>query len=868
MIDLTVQPVEPICILDEVLSSKNSNQKNKLENEIKELKSQVSAIEIQDMQLEEGVKQLKSKAYLLESEKGMEKAHSLEKPAVIMDKENKGRVLLELQKRVVDGVVQPVAPTTAEQKLAKKNKLMARGTLLRALPDKHRLKFNTHKVSKSLMEAIEKSTTKSVSSVTSVFAASTKILVFALPNVDNLSDAVIYSFFASHSNSSQLDNDDLKQIEADDLEEMDLKWQMAMLTMRARRFLQRIRRNLGANGTTYLGFDMSKVECYNCHRRRHFAKECRSPKDTRNKDTQRRKVPVGTSTSNALVLQYDDVSMPTYPVHDRYKSGEGYHTVPTPYRGTFMPPKLDLVFYDAPTAHKTSNPQHALKDKGIIDNGCSRHMTENISYLSDFEEINRGYVAFDGNPKGGKITGKGIKREYSVARTPQQNGIAERKNRTLIKAARTMLADSLLPIPFWADAVNTACYVQNRPVIAGNQPNSSAGIQENLNAGTVGKEANSVQQYVFLHLWYSGSKDPQNTYADAFEVKNPESAVHVSLSNYEKTKKHDDKTKREAKEKSLVEFSTGVRDLSDEFEEFSDNSTNRVNVASTPVSTIGPNLPNSTNTFSAAGPSNNAEEGINYKEVFAPVARIETIRLFLAYASIMGFMVYQMDVKSAFIYGTIEEEVYAYQPPGFEDPDHPDKVYKVVKALYGLHQAPRAWYETLANYLFENDLCKLLKDKFRMSLMGELIFFLGLQVKQKQDGIFINQDKYVAEILRKFGLTDGKLASTPIDTKKPLVKDPDGEDVNVDYAGASLDRKSTTGGCQFLGCRLISWQCKKQTILATSSTEAEYVAAASSYAQVLWIQNQLLDYSFDDESSYNIDFEEDIHFRVAEALIM
>nr|GEX01437.1 putative ribonuclease H-like domain-containing protein [Tanacetum cinerariifolium] len=335
------------------------------------------------------------------------------------------------------------------------------------------------------------------------------------------------------------------------------------------------------------------------------------------------------------------------------------------------------------------------------------------------------------------------------------------------------------------------------------------------------------------------------------------------------------------------------------------------------------------------------EEGIDYEEVFAPIARIEAIRLFLAYASFMGFMVYQMDVKSAFLYGTIEEEVYVCQPSRFEDPNHPDKVYKVVKALYGLHQAPRAWYETLANYLLENsfqrgkinqtlfikkqkgdillmqiyvddiifgatnkDLCKtfekLMKKKFQMSSKGELTFFLGLQVKQKKDRIFISQDKYVAEILRKFGLTEGKSASTPIDTEKPLLKDPDGDDVDVhtyrsmigslmyltsprpdimfavcacarfqvtpkashlhavkrifrylkgkphlglwylkdlpfdlvtysdsDYVGASLDRKSTTRGCQFLECRLISWQCKKQTVVATSSTEAEYVVAAS-----------------------------------------
>ncbi|GKA03246.1 putative ribonuclease H-like domain-containing protein [Tanacetum coccineum] len=291
------------------------------------------------------------------------------------------------------------------------------------------------------------------------------------------------------------------------------------------------------------------------------------------------------------------------------------------------------------------------------------------------------------------------------------------------------------------------------------------------------------------------------------------------------------------------------------------------------------------------------EEGIYYDEVFAPIARIEAIRLFLAYASFMGFMVYQMDVKN--------------------------KVYKVVKALYGLHQAPRAWYETLAKYSLDNrfhrgkidqtlfikkqkgdillvqvyvddiifgstkkELCiefeKLMHDKFQMSSIGELTFFLGLQVKQKEDGIFISQDKYVANILRKFSFTDVRTASTPMDTEKPLLKDSDGDDVDVhlyrsmigslmyltsfrpdimfavcacarfqvapkvshshavkkifrylkgqpklglwyprdspfdlvaysdsDYAASSLDRKSTTEGCQFLGCRLISWQYKK-----------------------------------------------------------
>ncbi|GJV19149.1 putative ribonuclease H-like domain-containing protein [Tanacetum coccineum] len=322
------------------------------------------------------------------------------------------------------------------------------------------------------------------------------------------------------------------------------------------------------------------------------------------------------------------------------------------------------------------------------------------------------------------------------------------------------------------------------------------------------------------------------------------------------------------------------------------------------------------------------EEGIDYDEVFAPVARIEAIQIFLAFASYMGFIVYQMDVKSTFLYGKINEEVYVSQPPGFVDPKYPKKVYKVVKAFYGLHQAPRAWYATLSTFLLKSGYRRgsidktlfIKKDKndiMLMSSMGELTFFIGLQVKQKEDGIFISQDKYVAEILKKFDFASVKTASTPIETQKPLVKDEEASDVDVhhyrsmigslmyltasrpdimfavcacfrfqvtqktshlnvvkrifrylkgkpklglwyprvssfdleaysdsDYAGANLDRKSTTGGCQFLGRRLISWQCKKQTIVATSTTEAEYVVAASCCGQVLWIQNQMLDYGF------------------------
>ncbi|GKE86203.1 putative ribonuclease H-like domain-containing protein, partial [Tanacetum coccineum] len=188
------------------------------------------------------------------------------------------------------------------------------------------------------------------------------------------------------------------------------------------------------------------------------------------------------------------------------------------------------------------------------------------------------------------------------------------------------------------------------------------------------------------------------------------------------------------------------------------------------------------------------EEGIDYDEVFAPVAKIEAIRLFLAFASYMGFIVYQMDVKSTFLYGKIDEEVYVSQLLGFIDHKYPQKVYKVVKALYGLHQAPRAWtkHDIILVQVYVDDIIfgstkkswcdefgALMQNRFQMSSMGELTFFLGLQVKQKEDGIFISQDKYVPEILKKFDFVSVKTPSTPIETKKPLVKDEEASDVDV-----------------------------------------------------------------------------------------
>ncbi|KAJ9552231.1 hypothetical protein OSB04_016276 [Centaurea solstitialis] len=295
------------------------------------------------------------------------------------------------------------------------------------------------------------------------------------------------------------------------------------------------------------------------------------------------------------------------------------------------------------------------------------------------------------------------------------------------------------------------------------------------------------------------------------------------------------------------------------------------------------------------------QEGIDYDETFAPVARLEAIRMFLAYAADKDFTVFQMDVKTAFLYGHLKEEVYVAQPEGFVHKEHPDYVYVLDKALYGLKQAPRAWYEELSKHLLSKgfkkgsvdstlflmkegehivviqiyvddiifgstsrELCKkfenVMAEEFKMSMMGEINFFLGLQVRQFSDGIFINQSKYIFDLLKKYDMSGCHSIGTPMATGNSIGPDHEGKDVDLrnyrSMVGSLMYLTASRPDIMFATCVCARYQAKpkeshlaaaskKQQCVSTSTTESEYVAAASCCSQVLWMQSQLRDYGLE-----------------------
>nr|GEY12121.1 hypothetical protein [Tanacetum cinerariifolium] len=852
----------------------------------------------------------------------------------------------------------------------------------------------------------------------------------------NLSDATIYAFLASQPNRSQLVHKDLIQIHKDDLEEMDLKWQLALLSMRTKR-------------------------------------ESRQPKnqDSRNgnQDSSRRTVNVEETSSKAMVaidgadfdwsymaddevptnmtlmafLDSEEFQQPEFEDYRPKTSKSVSEDISNEVRKSFDAPLVKELVSDDKLEKKTIFPTvakiefviHKKKIKAMLT--VSKHITGNMSYLSNFKKFDEGYVTFRGGAKGGKITGKGtlktadesqvllkiprknnmysvymkniilkesltclvakatldesmlwhrrpghvnfkiinklvkenlvrglptkrfendqtcvaclkgkqhkascksmiqnfitqplfmlhmdlfgptsvsslmnkkyclvvtddysrftwvfflatkdetsgifkrfitkvenlvdkevkiircdngielknrvmsefcekkgIKKEFSVARTPQQNGVAERRNRKLIEADRTMFADSKLPTTFWAEAVNTACYVQNRfdgksdeGFFVGYSVNSTnsndfVGTKKSIGAGHASKETGSSIDYLLMPLWKDGllfdsslknaSNDEPQPSSDAGNKDDEGVSKESGIDNQERPENstHDVNTAGPSINTAntnvnveldmsnisttyLVSFTPNTRIHKDHL---LDHVIGDVQSSEEPKKVIQAlkdpiwieamqeellqfklqklwtlvDLPYGKRTIGTKWIYKNKkdERGIVIRN---------NARLFLAYASFKDFVVHPIDVKSAFLYGKSEKEVYVCQPLGFEDPEFPNRVYKIEKALYGLHQAPRAW----------RCVQSLMHKKFQMSSMGELVFFLGL---------------------------------TPMETSKPLLKDENDEDVDVhlyrsmigslmyltssrpdimfadspfeleaytnsDYAGASLDRKSTT----------------------------------------------------------------------------
>nr|GEV41624.1 hypothetical protein [Tanacetum cinerariifolium] len=1034
--------------------------------------------------------------------------------------------------RTVDGVEQSYPPTTVEEKLARKNKLKARGTLLITFPNEHQLKFNSYKNAKSLMDAIEKRSgdlktlsmddlynnlkiyetevkgslsssqnSQNVAFVSSNSSCSTNQAHGSKStNTDSPCDVVIYSFFVNQSNSLQLDNEDLQQINADDLEELDLKWQMAMLTMRARIFLKKTGRKVGANGSETIGFDKTKLECYNYHKRGHFARECRAPKKNRNKEPVRRNVIVETTDANDLVAQdgfgydwsdqaedgptnfallayassgssnsdtefnvgayktgleslearlgvykknkeifEDNIKILKLDIHlrdnaltelrkklekaekerddlkltlekfenssknlsklldsqvcDKFKTGVGYDSqvfdsqvndknktsvgydaISTPYTRNFMPPKPNLILTDVDeyfvywvsnsedenetgTKSKQRKPSFA-KVEFVKSNKqvktlreSVKHITRNMSYLSEYEEIDSGYVAFGGDPKGGKITGKGkisIDTKYVVL-SPDFKLLNEsqvllrviRKNNMYSVDLKNVFpsGDSFGKFDGKADegffvgySVNSKTFsvfnsrtriveetlhinfLENKPNIAGSEPTWLFDIDtltKSIISQLFSKDSPGDGFKPLGEEEKKDAEDPGNKDDEVLNLKDPrvnqEKEANVSITNNINNVSPTDNVvgiKDNAVDKDIVYGCVDDSNMpnleeivhSDDDEDvgakadmtnldtkntlvspipttriYKDHPVEQIirdihlepqtrrmtkNVTDHDLSWIKAmqdkllqfklqqvwtllDLPNSKRAIGTKWIYRNKkdERGIVVRNKERLVAQ--------GYTQKEGIDNDEMDVKSAFLYSKIEEEVYVCQPLGFEDPEFPNRVYKVEKALYGLHQAPRAWYETLSTYLLDNGFHRGQIDKIlfnkgsKMSSTGELTFFLGLQVTQKDDGILTSQDKpdimFVVCACAKFQVTPKVLH---LHATKIILRYLKGQPklgiwypknspfdleayTDSDYAGASLDRKSTTGGCQFLGRRLILLQCKKQTVVANSTTEAD-----------------------------------------------
>nr|GEV31886.1 reverse transcriptase domain-containing protein [Tanacetum cinerariifolium] len=514
-------------------------------------------------------------------------------------------------------------------------------------------------------------------------------------------------------------------------------------------------RKLTVIGNDTIGFDKSKLECYNCQKRGHFSRECKASRnqDKKNKERLRRSVPVETSASTALVscdgLGGNDWS-------DQAEEGPNYA----------------LMAFLSSSSDSEGKPKMDLQDQGVIDSGCSRHMTWNMSYPTDYKEIDGGYVAFGGNLKRGKITGKcAIKTEAVSTACFVQNRVLvvmpHNKTSYELFHDRTPTLSFMRPFGCPDTILNTIDHLDKfdgkadegngldclfnidaltrtmnyEPIVAGIQSNGFAGTKASNNAGQARKKTEPVKNYIFLPLWTANlpfSQDPKSSHD------------YGSKPSSDDGKKVDEDPRKNMNVK-----------------------TKRRNIMLTALTII--ELP-----FDLKIPSLEDDSLFNFAsddEDDGAVADINNLDTTIQVSHILNTRIHK---------------------------DYP--LDQVIGDFQSATQTRR--------YEFHR----------------RTYFLLGITSEAEKDGIFISQDKYVAKILKKLGFIEVKTTSTSMETQKPLLKDEDGEEIDVhmysDYARASLDRKSTTGGCQLLRCRLISWQCMKQTMVANSTIEAECMAAS------------------------------------------
>nr|GEU77419.1 putative ribonuclease H-like domain-containing protein [Tanacetum cinerariifolium] len=620
----------------------------------------------------------------------------------------------------------------------------------------------------SNMDFMSSSSPNSTKEVPTIFGAST-----ASPQVStaNLSDAIVYAFLANQPNGSQLMHEDLEQIHKDDLKEIDLKWKLALLSIRdmSKKILGYVSYNVvPPPHTGRLGANTIKVEGCECFVPSHDFKLAdeshvllKVPRKNNMYSVDKKNIVpkknltclVAKATNDESMLWHRGLGYINFKninklVKDNLVRGlpskrfENNQTCVACLKG-----KQHKVSFNFKIQNSISQPLFMLhmdlfgptSVRSIMHKKYCLVITDDFSrftsvfFLATKDETSRILKCFiteienlvdnkvkiircdNGTQFKNRVMNefckeKCIKREYIVAITPQQ-----KRNRVLVVKPH-------FKTPY--------------DLFRGRTP------------------ALSFMRPFGCHVTILNTLD----HLEKFDRKSDEGFFVGYSINSKAFRVYNTRTKKDN------DGPDTESEIENQERPNGENNTKDIN-------TIGPSINTANLNINTASPTVNVVR----------LTRIEAIRLFLAYASFMGFLVYQMDIKSAFLYGRIKEEVYVCQPPGFEDLDYPDKVYKVEKALYGLHQAPRAWYKTLAKYLLGNGFPKAKLIKPCSSRDKKIIFSLykWLQVKQKSDGVFISQDKYVDEILRKFKYEDVKLSSTLMDKEKALLKNSDGDDVDV-----------------------------------------------------------------------------------------